>query len=153
MPSFKQTNPTSDTAKVLAETSPQTCHLSAPDLCQSVRPMRLRFRRSAGRCVCLAHLYSAVGKAILRSCYGQILRPRGYLPKFTYRLWRRLDAWVHLDPHLIWQATESYMERRDAFGLVPHECSFLFQYQQLERIPVMFEHSRHGERIFCILAG
>ena len=23
----------------------------------------------------------------------------------------------------------------------------------LERIPVMFEHSRHGERIFCILAG
>jgi putative ABC transport system substrate-binding protein len=25
--------------------------------------------------------------------------------------------------------------------------------QNLERIPVMFEHSRHGERIFCILAG
>ena len=24
---------------------------------------------------------------------------------------------------------------------------------RLERIPVMFEHSRHGERIFCILAG
>ena len=23
----------------------------------------------------------------------------------------------------------------------------------LERIPVMFEHSRHGERSFCILAG
>jgi predicted amidophosphoribosyltransferase len=23
----------------------------------------------------------------------------------------------------------------------------------LEQIPVMFEHSRHGERIFCILAG
>jgi hypothetical protein len=23
----------------------------------------------------------------------------------------------------------------------------------LERIPVMFEHSRHGERNFCILAG
>jgi hypothetical protein len=35
-----------------------------------------------------------------------------------------LDAWVHLDPHLIWQATESYMERRDAFGLVPHECLY-----------------------------
>jgi hypothetical protein len=34
-----------------------------------------------------------------------------------------LDAWVHLDPHLIRQATESYMKRRDAFGLVPHECS------------------------------
>src|SRR5262245_1003370 len=63
----------------------------------------------------------------MRSCYGQILGPRGHLPKFAYILWRRLDAWVHLDPHLIRQATESYMERRDAFGLVPHECSLLLQ--------------------------
>jgi hypothetical protein len=50
--------------------------------------MRLRFRRSASRYVRLAHLYSAVGIAILRSCYGQILRPRGHLPKFAYGLWR-----------------------------------------------------------------
>src|SRR5262245_33340471 len=87
----------------------------------------LRFRRSASRYVRLAHLYSAVRIAFVRSCYGQILGPRSYLPKFADSLWRRLDAWVHLDPHLIWQATESYMERRDAFGLVPHECSLLFQ--------------------------
>jgi hypothetical protein len=26
-------------------------------------------------------------------------------------------------------------------------------WRELERIPVMFEHSRHGERNFCILAG
>jgi hypothetical protein len=29
-----------------------------------------------------------------------------------------LDARVYLDPHLIWQATESYVERGDAFGLI-----------------------------------
>jgi hypothetical protein len=29
----------------------------------------------------------------------------------------------------------------------------LFASYNLERIPVMFEHSRHGERNFCILAG
>jgi hypothetical protein len=39
----------------------------------------------------------------------------------AYSLWRRLDTGIHLDPHLIWQATESYVERRDAFGLVPHK--------------------------------
>src|SRR4029077_17430732 len=53
--------------------------------------------------------------ALLRSCYGQILGPRGHLPKFAYSLRRRLDAWVYLDPHLIRQAAESYMERRNAF--------------------------------------
>jgi hypothetical protein len=38
-----------------------------------------------------------------------------------------LDAWVHLNPHLIWQATKSYLERGDAFWLVTHECSLLIQ--------------------------
>src|SRR5262245_13106250 len=83
----------------------------------------LRFRRSASRYVRLAHLYSAVGIALLRSCYGQIFGPRRHLAKFADSLWRRLNAWVHLDPHLIRQSAESYMERRDAFGLVPHKCS------------------------------
>ena len=32
-----------------------------------------------------------------------------------------MDARVYLDPHLIWQATESYVKRGDAFGLIPHE--------------------------------
>jgi hypothetical protein len=41
----------------------------------------------------------------------------------AYSLWRRLDAWVHLDP----QATESYMKRRDALGFAPHDCSLLLK--------------------------
>jgi hypothetical protein len=65
-----------------------------------------------------------------RSCGVVIAKfsgPRRHLAKFADGLWRRLDAWVHLDPHLIWQATESYVERGDAFGLVAHECSLLIQ--------------------------
>jgi hypothetical protein len=77
----------------------------------------LRFRRSASRYVRLAHLYSAVGIALLRSCYGQILGPRGHLPKFAYSLWRRLDAWVHLDPHLIWQAPRATWSAAMLLGL------------------------------------
>ena len=34
-----------------------------------------------------------------------------------------MDARVYLDPHLIWQPTESYVERGDAFGLIPHELT------------------------------
>jgi hypothetical protein len=29
------------------------------------------------------------------------------------------DIWVHVDPHLIWQATKSYVERGNAFALIP----------------------------------
>ena len=48
-----------------------------------------------------------------------------HFPKFADGLWRRLNAWVHLDPHLIRQATEGDMERGDAFELVAHGCSLL----------------------------
>src|SRR5262245_2429978 len=95
----------------------------------------LRFRRGASCYARLAHLYSAVGIAFVWRCYGQILGPRGHLPKFAYSLWRRLDAWVHLDSHLIWQATERYVERCDAFGLVPHECSSFSSTNRKKRPP------------------
>src|SRR5947199_9642264 len=84
---------------------------------------RLRFRRDASRYVRLAYLYCTFAIAILRSCYRQTLGPRRQLPKFADSLWRWLDARVYLDPHLIWQPTESYVERGDAFGLIPHELT------------------------------
>jgi hypothetical protein len=34
------------------------------------------------------------------------------------------DISVYLDPHLIWQAAKSYVERGDAFGLVSHDSSY-----------------------------
>src|SRR5262245_29816113 len=85
----------------------------------------LRFRHSASRYVRLAHLYSAVGVALLRSCYGQILGPRRQFPQLADRLWRGPNVCLQLHSHLIWQATECDVERRDAFGLVPHEYSLL----------------------------
>src|SRR5262245_34068443 len=116
-------------AIVLLDRRPCIRHLLPPNATCGGRCLSfhayLRFRDSASRYARPAYLYSPVGIAFERSCYGQILGPRGHLPKFAYSLWRRLDAWVHLDPHLIWQATESYMEHGDAFGLVPHEFSLL----------------------------
>jgi hypothetical protein len=83
----------------------------------------LRFRRRARRDVRPAYLYSAVGIAFLRGCYRQILRPLLDLPKFANGLCRYSDASVHVDSHLIWQATESYVERSSAFGLISHKGS------------------------------
>jgi N-formylglutamate deformylase len=42
-----------------------------------------------------------------------------------------------------------YLQRHDGTPL----RADLSDKDRLERIPVMFEHSRHGERNFCILAG
>jgi len=67
---------------------------------------------------------------ILRCCYHQILGPGRHLPKFANGFYRHSDIWVRLDPHLTWQATKSYVERGDAFGLILHQgfphCSFGF---------------------------
>jgi hypothetical protein len=57
--------------------------------------------------------------AFLRCCYRQILGPRRHLAKLANGLCRHSDIWVHLDPHLIWQATKSYVERGNAFALIP----------------------------------
>jgi hypothetical protein len=56
--------------------------------------------------------------AFLRSYYHQILGPRRHLPKFSNSLCRHA-AYVRLNPHLGWQAAESYVERNDAFALIP----------------------------------
>ena len=60
---------------------------------------------------------------ILRCCYHQILGPGRHLPKFANGCYRHSDIWVRLDPHLTWQATKSYVERGDAFGLILHQGS------------------------------
>src|SRR3954465_14393916 len=67
---------------------------------------------------------------ILRCCYHQIFGPGRHLPKFADGCYRHSDIWVRLDPHLTWQATKSYVECGDAFGLILHQgfphCSFRF---------------------------
>jgi hypothetical protein len=53
-----------------------------------------------------------------------ILGQRRYLPKFANSVCRYPDISVYLNPHLIWQAAKSYVERGDAFGLVSHDSSY-----------------------------
>ena len=55
----------------------------------------------------------------LRGCYHQILGPRRQLPKLSNGLCRHAGAYVRLDLHLRWQAPESYVERGNAFALIP----------------------------------
>src|SRR5262245_19338082 len=79
----------------------------------------LRFRRGACRHAGLADLYRALGKTFLRGRYHQILGPRRHLPKFANGLCRHAGACVRLDLHLGRQTAESYVERSNAFALVP----------------------------------
>jgi hypothetical protein len=53
----------------------------------------------------------------LWGCYRQILGPRRDFSEFADRLGGYSDISVRLDPHLIWQATKSYVKRGNAFGL------------------------------------
>src|SRR5262245_13288254 len=57
--------------------------------------------------------------ALLRGCYHQILGPRRHLPKLSNGLCRHASAYVRLYVHLGWQAAESYVERSNAFALIP----------------------------------
>ena len=91
----------------------------------------LLFRRDAGRYASPAHLYCAFGMALLRGCYHQILGPRRHLPKFANGLCSHSDVWVHLHPHLIWEATKSYVKRSNAFGLISHKGFLTARYRQL----------------------
>src|SRR5262245_3626656 len=79
----------------------------------------LLLRGGASRYASLADLYCAFGMVFLRCCYDQILGPRRHLPKFSNSLCRHAGAYVSLNPHLGWQAAESYVERSDVFALVP----------------------------------
>src|ERR1700756_5420641 len=79
----------------------------------------LRFRRGACRYASLADLYCAFGMVFLRGCYHQILGPRRHLPKLSNGLCRHAGAYVRLNVHLGWQSAESYVERSNAFALIP----------------------------------
>jgi hypothetical protein len=90
-------------------------------LCCARRPeCALRLRRESSCDGHLAHHYHASWKALLWDCYGQVFGPRLYLPKLADGLCRDPDVSIRLHPHLIWQATESYVEGGNAFGLVFH---------------------------------
>jgi hypothetical protein len=65
----------------------------------------------------LADLYCAFGKTFLRSWYHQILGPGRHLPKLANGLCSHASVSVHLDPHLSWQPTKSYVQRGNALGL------------------------------------
>jgi hypothetical protein len=80
--------------------------------------MALPFRRGASRYASLADLYCPLRMAFLRCCYHQILGPRRHLPKFSNSLCRHAGASVRLNPHLGWQAAESYVERSDILALI-----------------------------------
>src|SRR5215469_18234792 len=89
----------------------------ASTVCPSRRV--LRFRRGACRYASPADLYCAFGMTFLRRCYHQILGPRRHLPKLSNGLCRYTGAYVRLNLHLGWQAAESYVERSNAFALIP----------------------------------
>ena len=77
----------------------------------------LQFRRGAGRYASLADLYCAFAMPFLRRYYDQTLRPRRHLSKFSNSLCRHAGTCVSLNPHLGWQAAESYVERSGVFAL------------------------------------
>jgi hypothetical protein len=119
----------------------------------------LLFRRDASRYASPAHLYCASGMAFLRGCYHQILGPRRHLPKFANGLCSHSDVWVHLHPHLIWQATKSYVERGNAFGLISHKGFLTARYRQLtagtpynlSTLPATGRRPIRSGRPYCLL--
>src|SRR5262249_4644785 len=90
---------------------------AASTVCPSRRV--LRFRRGACRYASLADLYCAFGMTFLRDCYHQILGPPRPPPKLPTGFCRHAGAYVRLNLHLGWQAAESYVERSNAFALIP----------------------------------
>ena len=47
--------------------------------------------------------------------------------RFAYSLWKRLDAWVHLDPQSYLASHRELHGARRCFGLVPHKLYDLAQ--------------------------
>jgi hypothetical protein len=62
-------------------------------------------------------------------CYHQILGPCRHFPKLANGCYRHSDVSVRLDPHLTWQATKSYVERGNAFGLILHQGSLTIRFR------------------------
>jgi hypothetical protein len=79
---------------------------------------RIELRRSP--CLPLPRFLEGAPAGLLRPSFRATL----YLPKLANGLCRDRDVWVRLHSHLIWQATESYVEGGNAFRLVFH-LSFL----------------------------
>jgi hypothetical protein len=133
-----------------------TCIDNESDTFFEPRPL---FRRDASRYASPAHLYCASGMAFLRGCYHQILGPRRHLPKFANGLCSHSDVWVHLHPHLIWQATKSYVERGNAFGLISHKGFLIARYRQLtagtpynlSTLPATGRRPIRSGRPYCLL--
>src|SRR5262249_14019447 len=69
----------------------------------------------------LAHSYRAVGITVLRRRNCQIFGPSRHFAKLPDCLCRYLDVRIDLDRHLSRQATESYVKRSTALGLISHE--------------------------------
>ncbi len=74
-----------------------------------------------------------------RSCgvvTAKIFRPSRYLAQLTDGLGRHFDVWVHLDPHLIWQATKCQLKRGNALYCIrfdAYSLSTLFGTSRLEQ--------------------
>jgi len=77
------------------------------------------YRFGEARAATLADLYCTFGMTFLLCCYHQILGPRRHLPKLSNSLCSHAGAYVRLNPHLGWQSAESYVERINAFALIP----------------------------------
>jgi hypothetical protein len=60
---------------------------------------------------------------VLRRRYCQIFGPSRHLAKLSDSLCRYFDVRIDLDRHLSRQATESYVKRSTALGLISHEGS------------------------------
>ena len=91
---------------------------------------------------------------ILRCCYHQILGPGSHLPKFANGCYRHSDIWVRLDPHLTWQATKSYVERGNAFGLILHHGSLTTRSGSFVRLRYSGHHippAEAEERYYAML--
>jgi hypothetical protein len=65
--------------------------------------------------------YYAVGTALLRRRYRQILGPCPHFPKFSNRVCGYPEIFVCLNSHLIWQAAKGDVERGSALGLISHK--------------------------------
>jgi hypothetical protein len=69
--------------------------------------------------------------SLSRSCGVVIAKLSGHAASFRSSPTVFGDGWMPLNSHLIWQATNSYVECGDAFGLIPHEGFLLIRYRLL----------------------
>jgi hypothetical protein len=72
-------------------------------------PAPLWFWEEAFRSPGLTHSYCALGAAIVRGCYHQILRPHGHFAKFGHAFCRHANVTVNLNLHPGRQAAKRYL--------------------------------------------